>query len=150
LDDVVETIEDPVLRAKAKRLLKLEDRRVRGVGRSTDRGDVGRIPWTDATIVERDGEKYLRTPKVEAKGLDPAPIRKRTDQQRVESLARRFWDTVKDNPKMARLVLQDIQTELWQSGRPITFEDLKETAVALLKKAAIEADKQERKRRGAL
>ncbi|HSE44953.1 MAG TPA: hypothetical protein VLA89_06455 [Gemmatimonadales bacterium] len=69
------------------------------------------------------------------------PIVKRSDRDRVHSLAKRFWDTVKDNPNMAPLVLQELQQEYWKKGQPVSYEDMRLAAVELLKKAAIEAQK---------
>ena len=149
LAEIVETIQDPVLRKKAKALLAKERRYLRGVARSDDRGRVGRIGWDQATIQEHGGEKYVVTPRVEGV-LDRAPVKKRSDAERVESLARRFWDTIKDNPSMAPLVLQELQAEYWKAGQTVAYEDIKQAAIELLKKAAIEAEKAERKRRGAI
>lgn len=143
LTDLVEEIEDPKLKAKARNLLRKNPRSSRGfVATSDDRGNVGWIPWQQATAQGPTGESVLTSPKFRQQmGLPHNPIVKRSDRERVESLAKRFWDTIKDNPSMAPLILKELQQEYWKAGQPVSYEDMRIAAVELLKKAAINAKK---------
>lgn len=148
LTKLVDEIEDEVLRAKAIKLLRQSPRYHRGLVSSTDsNGNVQWIPWQKATAQGPTGTKRNILTSRTGKGsiLQNAPIRKRSERERVESLARRFWETIRDNPKMAPLVLQDIETEYWKAGQPVTYEQIKDAAIELLKKAAEDAAKKKAK-----
>lgn len=142
LAKAVEDIQDPALREKATKLLRQSPRYYRGlVASSDDRGKVGWIPWQEATAQGPTGtpENQIVSRKFKGTILKNDPLKKRTDRERAESLARRFWSTVKDNPSMAPLVLKELQIEYWKAGQPISFEQMKEAAIQLLKKAAVDA-----------
>lgn len=142
--DDVEEIEDPDLRAKAKKLLRQSPRYHRGLVASTDsEGNVGWIPWQHATAQGPTGTKQNKLTSRSFGGsvLNNDPIKKRSDRERVESLARRFWDVVKDNPNMAPLVLKELHAEYWKHGQPVSYEDMRLAAIELLKKAAEDAAK---------
>lgn len=151
LRKAIEEIEDPVLREKAQKQLERGDPRKQFRGffsRADDRGRVGIAPWRQSTALGPAGESRIvaRAYNVRLREplLVPRPVVRRSDRERVESLARRFWDTVRDDPRMAPLVLREIQAEYWKAGSTVSYEDCKRAAIALLKKAAAEAAKRER------
>lgn len=140
LTDAVEEIQDPVLREKARKLLRKGPRSARGYVAATDsNGNVGWVPWQKATAQGPTGQNILVERSYGGTILKNDPIKKRSDRERAESLARRFWETVRDNPKMAPLVLQELHSEYWKAGQPVTYEEMKQAAIELLKKAAAEA-----------
>lgn len=145
LAKAVDEIEDDRLRQKAVKLLRESPRYHRGLVASADSsGKVGWIPWQKATAQGPTGTPENQI--VERAYTKPAILprnkpQKRSDIERVESLARRFWDVVKDNPKMAPLLLSEMQREYWMAGQPVTYEDMKIAAIELLKKAAQEASR---------
>ncbi len=65
----------------------------------------------------------------------PPPV-KRTDVARVESMAKRLFDTIQKEPWQAELILRDIQLEYWKQGKPIAYDDLKTVASTYIKRAA--------------
>lgn len=69
-----------------------------------------------------------------------APLQRRTQMQRVESLTRRMWEQIQRDPKMAAAILKTYQEDLWRSGTPISYEELKKIAIELLS----EAERQQR------
>lgn len=143
LTELVEAMEDPVLKAKAQQLLKLPPRMsAKGmVSRVEENGRVSWVSYKDATARGATGTPENRIVERRVKGDIPGltPIVKRSDRERVESLSRRFWDQIQTNPAMAPLLLQEIREEYWKSGNPITYEEIKQAAIKLLKKAADEA-----------
>lgn len=151
LRKAIEEIENPRLKEKVEALLGKDPRkRFRGFfARADDRARVGIAPWRQSTALGPAGQSRIveRSYEVRAdqKLLVPRPVVKRADRERVESLARRFWETVRDDPRMAPLVLQQIQAEYWKAGETISYEQCKEAAIELLKKAAAKAAKEEKR-----
>lgn len=146
LREEVEQIQDPELKRKAQRLLGVQNRTLRGyVSRADNTGKVGWVREEQATGYGPMGQTKLRQPskniQVDPNFMAVDEIKKRTDRERAESLARRFWETCRDNPGMAPLVLQSLHEEGWKQGRPVSYEDLKDAAIKMLKKAAVEAQK---------
>lgn len=140
LTSAVDEIEDDVLREKARKLLRKGPRSARGyVAAADSNGNVGWIPWQKATAQGPTGQNVLTSRAYGGTILKNDPIKKRSDRERAESLARRFWETVRDNPKMAPLVLQELHSEYWKAGQPVSYEDMKTAAIELLKKAAADA-----------
>jgi hypothetical protein len=110
-----------------------DDRRVRGTSFANER---------QAGII-RDGNSRLG----EAKAVEfnweqgdlPALLR-RSPAQRAESLANRLWQSVKDHrPAETELVLQLLHEEQWKKGMPISYEDVKQAAMELMRQAAAKA-----------
>lgn len=148
LTKLVDEIEDEVLRQKAIKMLRQSPRYHRGlVAASDSRGNVGWIPWQKATAQGPTGtaQNVLTSPTHRGSILQNEPLKKRSDRERAESLARRFWETVRDNPKMAPLVLQELHSEYWKAGQPVSYEDMKNAAIELLKKAAADAAAKQKK-----
>lgn len=140
LRGLIEEIEDPKLRKRALDLLNREDPRKEYRGffsRADDRGRAGIAPWKQSTAIGPAGQSRIveKTYNVPIRDdMRPAPIQKRTHVQRVESLARRFWETIQQNPALAPAVLREIQAEYWKAGEPVTFEDCRRAAIELLRR----------------
>ena len=65
---------------------------------------------------------------------------KRTELQRVESLANRLWGAVADrNPGETERILKMMQVEGWKAGSPISYEEVKRIAITQMKLAAAKA-----------
>ena len=65
---------------------------------------------------------------------------KRTEMQRVESLANRLWGAVADrNPGETERILKLMQAEGWKAGSPISYEEVKRIAITQMKLAAAKA-----------
>jgi len=141
IEEDVQSIQDPVLRRRAERLLSVRERYRKGLVSVADsNGNVRWIPWQEATAQGATGtpDNKLTQKRItqNAAFKTPSKIVKRSDRQRVESLAKRFWDQVQLNPAMAPMILKEMQTEYWKAGQPVSFEDMKLAAIELLKKAA--------------
>lgn len=71
---------------------------------------------------------------------DQAPLKKRSERERVESLAARLWKSVEERkPGEMELILQEMATESWKRGDPVTYEDVKRLAITQMKMAAEKA-----------
>lgn len=140
LADAVEEIQDPKLREQARKLLREDPRNLRGFAAFADEsGRAGFTPWQKTTTRGTIGESEFRRDVARSLEISkPRPVVKRSDRERVEALARRFWSTVKDNPNVAPALLREIQAEYWKAGDTVSYEDMRLAAIELLKKAAIE------------
>jgi hypothetical protein len=73
-------------------------------------------------------------------GGEVAPIRKRTPAERAESLANRFWQSVKDHdPAQTEMILKQLYGEAWKAGMPISYDEVKQVATNALRLAAAKA-----------
>lgn len=149
LREEVSQIQDAALRRKAERLLGLESRTLRGwVSRADSNGKVGWIREEVATGQGPMGKTVLDEREIEVEVdksfMHQAPIKKRTNDERAESLARKFWATCRDDPSLAPLVLKELQAEEWRQGRAVSYDDMRAAAVELLKKAAAAAEEKKR------
>lgn len=94
------------------------------LGRAASQGLAMRNPVTPTGVGEFD------------KKIEP----KRTEMQRVESLANRLWGAVADrNPGETERILKMMQAEGWKSGSPISYEEVKRIAITQMKLAAAKA-----------
>lgn len=67
-------------------------------------------------------------------------IKKRTPAQRAEALAQKFWQSVKDHdPAQTELVLKMLYQDSWKKGQPISYDEVKQLAVELLRTTAAKA-----------
>lgn len=72
--------------------------------------------------------------------FDKRPEQKRTELQRVESLANRLWGAVSDrNPGETERILKMMQAEGWKAGSPISYDEIKRIAITQMKLAAAKA-----------
>jgi hypothetical protein len=134
---------DPDLK---KYLLKKarEDKRVfEGFSASSDRGHAG----VTQNINPRPGGKgrWVK-PTIDLQhDFNVAPLQKRTDLQRVESLTKRLLEAVKNHqPGEMEYILQQMSVEGWKAGTPISYEECKRVAIEALKKAADKMQEEER------
>lgn len=145
LNELVDQIENPALKRKAQRLLGQRGSFRGYVARTDSRGNVGWIPWQQATAQGPTGtDQNILTSKkynarVNARFAEKTPIQKRTERERVESLATRFWKQIQADPNMAPIILKEMHEEYWKAGRPVSYDDMKAAAIQLLRKAAEEA-----------
>ncbi len=71
--------------------------------------------------------------------FDIPDIKKRSDVQRVESMAKRLFDTIEKNPWEADMILKGMAAEYWKAGKPISFDELKALAAPYIEKASKKA-----------
>lgn len=68
---------------------------------------------------------------------DLPALRKRSLAQRAESLANRFWAAVKDHdPAQTELMLKMLYQDSWKVGQPISYDEVKQVAINLLRQQA--------------
>lgn len=82
-----------------------------------------------------DSIMWCQTCDAEPVAFHLDPIAKRTRQARLDSLTRRLVDEYKNNPAAVEGVLAEIATEYWKQGAPVTVDQLRSAAAALLTKA---------------
>jgi hypothetical protein len=70
---------------------------------------------------------------------DPGIIRRRTPQERLESMSLKIWKTAQENPQMMERLLKRVQGLKWQEGQPVTMEQVRAVAETFLNKAEKEA-----------
>lgn len=97
-----------------------------------ENGRFSLVHWSQVTDVSR--------PRGFALGFDEdpfplEPIRKRTPQQRVDSLISRFGEDLKAGRVMTQDQLQDITANAWKRGQPVSGEAVRTVATALLETA---------------
>ncbi len=94
-----------------------------------------------ATIQDRTYKAFERQPDNVARALPDMDmgvefllpdIRKRTAAERSLSLGSRLWKAALQNPAEMQLLLQRIQSHLWQQGRTVAFDDIKRVADELI------------------
>jgi hypothetical protein len=108
-----------------------EDRRLyRGVVAASQGGGQvqGYTSWRNS-VTDRNNELK---PSAETHAWDLAPIKKRTDTERLDSMIRRLKDMP---PGMQAATLIAIEAEFWKLGAPVTGEVLKAAAAKLLGQA---------------
>lgn len=100
------------------------------------------VPWQEATAQGRTGtpeNRILSSPKTFPEpDWGVTPLQRRTGPQRLESLSRRIWNQIQADPTMTPQILKYYHEELWKSGMPVTYEDIKNIAIGLLEKAELE------------
>jgi hypothetical protein len=94
------------------------------------------VPGTPSFRIKPRGIRSDATPE----DWGVAPVKRRSADQRVESLTRRMWEQIQADPKMAAAILKTYQEDLWRAGTPISYDDLKKIAIELL----TEAERQQR------
>lgn len=63
-------------------------------------------------------------------------LRKRSDIARMESMSRRLWKAVQTGDYLEQQeLLRRMQGSLWQQGKPIAFEDMKQVAAEVMRDA---------------
>lgn len=62
-------------------------------------------------------------------------LKRRTPQERIESLTKRLIDAWRENPRIAEAILVEIQGEYWKQGTPVTAEALRGAASESLRDA---------------
>lgn len=126
--------------ARTQRLLALykehenDPRRI--VGESAYVPGVGALilPGTEGGSMAREGSI---TAPVEWHGGENEPLRRRSPAERAESLAQRFWASVKDHdPAQTEIVLKQLYGDAWKSGMPISYDEVKQVAIEALRLAA--------------
>jgi len=127
-DEELFKLYEPMLR-EAQR----DPRRIRGhVAASHGVGKTGALHWADSTFP--NGRPSDKTVQGQFEANDP--IVKRSNAQRTEAMAKRLWDAIQKNPQQAGVLLKYVHEAAWRDGMPVSYDDLKEVAVELLRKAA--------------
>ena len=113
------------------------------------------VPWRQASGGgAREEGHVVRGPRVYELGFDEDPfpvdpIRRRTPQQRVESLTRKFLEDCRRAGKVPGLSDEKV-TELtansWKRGQPFTGEHVRQVAASLLADAENRYEASERKK----
>jgi hypothetical protein len=71
---------------------------------------------------------------------------KRSPNERVESLARKLMDSVKQHrPGETAIILQQMSEEGWKQGSPVSYEEVKRVAIEAMRKAAGQQAEEQRK-----
>ena len=114
-----------------------DPRKARGhVAASYGRGKTGALDWRDSAFPNGKPSDQV----VEAQ-FARDPIVKRTNQQRTEAMAKRLWDGIQKYPQLAPVLLKYVHEEAWKDGMPMSYDDLKEVAVELLRKQAAKLER---------
>lgn len=125
---------------RTQRLLQLykehENDPHRIVGESAYIPGVGAVilPGTQGGTLANEGSI---TAQVEWQGGENTPLRRRSPAERAESLAQRFWASVKDHdPAQTEVILKQLYGDAWKAGKPISYDEVKRVAVEALRLAA--------------
>jgi len=130
---------------KLKELLEDDPEEVKGVARAE--GDTrGIIPWHDASTVTTGGVSYLKGDPSKVEFTPPEPVRKRTPQERVESLTRRLLDQMEQSMiafgevRIPTEILDEIRLEYAAAGKfkeasEVTVEQVRQVAAKYLQEA---------------
>ncbi|HEX5912896.1 MAG TPA: hypothetical protein VFY54_07190, partial [Rubrobacter sp.] len=122
--------------------------------RIDDDGMFSFVPWHQATyggVMDPDRPQDFR-PRRQFQGevsWDVKPIKKRTPQERLESLANSFMADVQKHGRIPGLddeKTRELVGEAWRAGTPMTAEDVRAAAATLLTQAENKFEESERKK----
>jgi len=108
------------------------------------------VRWDDASYGGQGGPRSPRAYElVPTEPLVAPPIRKRTPQQRLESLANNWDPDIRKAgtvPGLTEAQLEDVVGRAWRRGEPVTRTKVEEFAAEMLKRAENRFEAAERKR----